>query len=77
MARNECTAEQGTQWQERYGAGYRAARSDVLWNADPRIALVVIPPELPGETGATYVARHVGQAWAIGYTAGYRFMQRA
>jgi hypothetical protein len=77
MARSECTAEQGAQWQEGYSAGYRASRSDVQWNAEPRIALVEIPPELPGETGAEYVARHAGQAWAIGYTAGYRYQQRA
>jgi hypothetical protein len=76
-ARNECTAEQGAEWQAKYSDGYRAARSDVLWNADPRIALVTIPPEMPGETGAEYVARHVGQAWEIGYTAGYRFQQSA
>ena len=73
MIQRECTPEEGQLWQERYGDGYAAARGDILWNAGPRIDLIEIPAELPGECGAQYAARHVGQAWEIGYTAAWRF----
>jgi hypothetical protein len=72
MARNECTPEQGQEWQTRHGDGYSAARGDITWNQPPRIALIDIPPETPGETGAEYVAQHVDKAWAIGYTSAWR-----
>lgn len=73
MTRKECTAEQAEQWHEEHGEGYRTGRGDARWNASPRIPLIEIPPELPYETGAEYVARHAGQAWQIGYTRAYRF----
>jgi hypothetical protein len=71
--RVECTAAQGALWQERYGEGYRVGRGDVRWGAAPRIDLVEIPAEDPYETGAEYVARHVGQAWAIGYARAWAY----
>ena len=63
----ECTPEEGERWSSQYGEGYRVARGDIQWNQPPRVDLVVIPAELPFECGAQYVARHVGQAWLIGY----------
>lgn len=69
----ECTEAEGQLWQERHGDGYRAGRGDGRWNRAPRIDLIDIPPELPGECGAQYVARHVGIAWEIGYTHAYRY----
>jgi hypothetical protein len=71
--RTECTAEQGQQWQEQYGEGYRVGRGDARWNASPRIPLIEIPPEDPYETGSVYVARHAGIAWQIAYTRAYRY----
>ena len=73
MARIECTPAQAAEWQSQYGDGYRTARGDITWNAGPRVALVDIPAEDPYETGAEYVARHVRQAWAIGYAAAWRY----
>lgn len=69
----ECTADESQRWQSQYSEGYRVARGDIRWNAAPRIALVTIPPEVPFETGAQYVARHVADAWAIGYAAAWRY----
>lgn len=63
----ECTPDEGALWSAQYSEGYRVGRGDIAWNAGPRVELVAIPAELPYETGAQYVARHVGQAWAIGY----------
>lgn len=73
MPRTECTAEQGQQWRDQYTDGYRAGRGDARGNAAPRVPLISVPPEIPGETGAEYVARYVEQAWPIGYASGYRF----
>lgn len=69
----ECTPDEAARWQANYSEGYRVARGDILWNQQPRIGLVAIPPEIPFETGAQYVARHVDDAWAIGYTAAWRY----
>ena len=70
----EATAGESAQWQERYGDGYQAGRGDARWNRGPRDgALTEIPAELPGETGAQYVARHVALAWRIGYTRAWDF----
>ena len=67
----ECTAEEGQRWQERHGEGYRVGRGDARCGRE-RIDLINVPPERPAEeTGAQYVARHVGIAWEIGYTRGY------
>lgn len=72
-SQRECTPDEAQRWTERYREGYRVARGDIQWNQEARIQLVVIPPERPFETGAQYVARHVADAWAIGYTAAWRF----
>ncbi len=69
----ECTPEQNERWRTQYSEGYRVGRGDVQWNAEPRIPLVSIPAEMPGETGAEYVAKHAGLAWQIGYARAYRF----
>ena len=69
----ECTPEEGQRWQHDYTEGYRVGRGDVRWNQAPRIPLIEIPPEDPFESGAVYVARHVGIAWQIGYTRAYRY----
>lgn len=69
----ECTPEEGQHWQQQRSDGYAAARGDILWNQGPRIPLVDEPGEVPGETGAQYVARHVGQAWELGYSAAWRW----
>lgn len=71
-----CTPEEGQRWQHDYSEGYRVGRGDARWNAAPRIGLIEIPAELPGEYGAQYVARCVGIAWQIGYTRAYRFETR-
>ena len=71
--RAECTPEQGEQWQAQYGDGYAAGRGDGRRGGDRDGALIDIPAEAPGETGAEYVARHLGSAWRIGYTRGYLF----
>jgi hypothetical protein len=72
----ECTPEQGAQWQHDYAEGYRVGRGDARWNASPRIPLIEIPPEVPYESGATYVTRWVHLAWQIGYTRAYRYETR-
>ena len=72
----ECTPEQGQQWQHDYSEGYRIGRGDVFWNMAPRIPLIDIPPEIPGETGSRYVTRYVHLAWQIGYTRAYRYETR-
>ena len=66
----EATPEQGALWQARYTTGYRHGRGDMLNGRDLRADCVLaeIPGELPGETGARYVARHVDDAYRIGYT---------
>ncbi len=69
----ECTPEEGKRWQEQRSEGYRVALGDIKWNAEPRIPLVDEPREVPGETGAQYVARHVSQAWELGYSAAWRW----
>ena len=73
MRQADCTPEQGEQWQARYGDGYAAGRGDARWGRQPRIALIEIPAEIPGETGSQYVARHVEQAWEIGYSRAWRY----
>lgn len=73
MARVECTPEQSVLWQDKFSDGYRTARGDIQWNAGPRVDLVPIPAEVAGETGAEYVARHVSQAWMIGYASAWRW----
>jgi hypothetical protein len=69
----ECTPQEGERWREQYSDGYSTGRGDVRWGAPPRIQLITVPGEMPGETGAEYVARHVGRAWEIGYTRAYQF----
>ena len=69
----ECTSEESQRWRRDYTDGYQAGRGDARWNAAARIPLIVIPPEVPSESGAAYVARHLGIAWQIGYTRAYRF----
>jgi hypothetical protein len=71
VVQRECSAEEGQRWQSRFGEGYRAGRDDVRWNAGPRIPLIEVPEEHPGECGAQYVARYVDLAWEIGYTRAY------
>ena len=73
MARVECTPEQAVQWQDKFSDGYRTARGDITWGQEPRVELVPIPAEQPYETGAEYVARHVAQAWMIGYASAWRW----
>lgn len=64
----ECTADEGSQWKERYTTGYQHGRSDML-NGSVRERVLLSPPaEVPGETGAQYVARHADLAYRIGYT---------
>lgn len=69
----ECTAEEGARWQEQHSEGYRVGRGDARCGRPERIDLIAIPPELPGECGAQYVARYVDIAWQIAYTRGYCF----
>jgi hypothetical protein len=69
----ECTPEEGQRWQRDHSDGYATGRADGYWHRAPRIELIKIPPDIPGETGAAYVARHVGIAWQIGYSAAYRY----
>jgi hypothetical protein len=40
------------------------------------VELIAIPAELPFESGAQYVARHVGQAWLIGYARAWAWEMR-
>ena len=76
-SRVECTAAQGEQWQAQYGEGYAVGRRCAQWGDSREGALIDIPPEMPGETGSRYVARHIALAWRIGYTRGYLFTQNA
>jgi hypothetical protein len=69
----ECTPEQGDLWSERYQDGYQAGRGDARFGRDPRMEVVTVPAEVPFENGAQYVARHVEQAWAIGYASAWRY----
>lgn len=72
----ECTAEQGADWSARFGAGYAAGRSDARFRqmqAPREGALIAIPADLPGETGAQYVTRHLELAWRIGYTRAWDY----
>jgi hypothetical protein len=71
----ECTAEQGAEWQARYSDGYRTGRGEAP-SGNSRIPLIYVPPELPFENGAQYVARWVSFAWEIGYTQGWIFERR-
>jgi len=73
MTHRECTAEEGQQWQRDHSGGYAAGRGDGRQDRAPRTGLIGIPADVPGETGASYVARHLGIAWQIGYSAAYRF----
>jgi hypothetical protein len=68
-----CTQEQAAQWSDQFGEGYRVGRGDARWNAAPRIPLIEVPAEIPGETGSRYVTRYVHLAFAIGYTRAYRY----
>lgn len=77
MARQrECTAQEGERWQRRYSEGYQMGKSDARWNQPARIQIIPKPPELPYECGSQYVARHVSQAWEIGYSDAWRFAHR-
>jgi len=76
VVQRECTAGEAAEWQSQFGEGYRVARGDILWNQAPRVALVAIPEEQPYECGAQYVARHVAQAWLIGYARAWRWEMR-
>lgn len=67
----ECTPGEGQRWQAQHGDGYRVGAGDARADRAPRIQLIPVPAEIPGETGSRYVARHVAQAWPIGYTTGY------
>ena len=69
----ECTAEQGQQWSDQFGEGYRVGRGDARWNSGPRIPLIDVPADIPGESGAQYVTRWAHLAWQIGYTRAYRY----
>ena len=69
----ECTEAEGELWRERYTAGYSHGRADARWNQVRDDVLVDVPAELPFETGAQYVARHVDLAYRIGYTGAVRF----
>lgn len=73
MRQRECTPEEARQWTREHGDGYAAGRGDGRWNRPPRIELIEIPPDLPNECGAQYVARHIGIAWQVGYSGGYRY----
>ena len=72
-SRVECTAAQGEQWQAQYGEGYAVGRRCAQWGDSREGALIDIPPEVPGECGSVYAARHLGIAWRIGYTDGWTF----
>jgi len=73
----ECTEAEGALWQERFTAGYSHGRQDAKWNQVRADVLCDVPAELPGETGARYVARHVDLAYRIGYTGAVRYARRA
>jgi len=70
----EATADESAQWQRQYTAGYEHGRSDARFQPGPRDgALIDIPAEVPGETGAQYVARHLPVAWRVGYARAWEF----
>lgn len=73
MRQRECTPEEAQRWTREHSDGYQAGRGDGRWGRAPRIPLIEIPPDLPGECGAQYVARHIGIAWQIGYSGAYRY----
>lgn len=73
MTQRECTPAESEQWTAQHGEGYRAGAGDARADRAPRIQLVPIPADVPGETGSRYVARHVGRAYAIGYSSGYMY----
>lgn len=73
MAHRECTPEEAERWRRDYSDGYAAGRGDGRCGRAPRIGLVEIPSDLPGETGAAWVARNLAGAWAIGYSGAYRW----
>ena len=73
MAHRECTPEEAQTWTREHGDGQAVGRGDGRLNRPPRIPLIEIPPDLPGECGAQYVARHVGIAWQLGYSRAYRY----
>lgn len=73
MTHRECTAGEARRWTHDHSDGQAAGRGDGRWNRAPRVPLIDIPADIPGETGAAYVARHVGIAWQIGYSAAYRY----
>jgi len=72
----ECTAEEGELWTARYTEGYRCGRSDMRSSTGhlrwPE-RVISIPADVPGESGAQYVARHFGIAWQIGYSRAYLY----
>src|SRR5262249_39048894 len=70
----ECTEEEGNRWQAEHKRGYEQGRSDSRWSqVRPDLVLAEIPPELPYETGAQYVARYVDLAYRVGYTGAVRW----
>jgi len=76
MAHRECTPEEAQRWTREHRDGYAAGRGDGRWGRAPRIDLIEVPPDIPGETGSAYVARHVGIAWQIGYSSGYEYARK-
>lgn len=73
MAVIEATPEQREQWQAQFSDGYKAGRRDARRNSLREGALIEIPEWLVSETGAEYAARHLADAWRIGYTHAYLF----
>lgn len=73
----ECSAEESELWRAEYTEGYRVGRGDAHALPYPRVRegwlLPSIPAELPGETGAQYVARNVSQARQVGYTRAWLY----
>ena len=74
LVSREATPEESALWQARYTTGYQHGRGDTL-NGDVRadVVLAVIPAEVPGETGSRYVARHLDDAYRIGYTRAWQW----
>ena len=73
MTHRQCTPEEARQWTRDHSDGYAAGRGDGRWGRAPRVPLIDVPPDIPGETGAAYVARHLSNAWQIGYSGAYRY----
>jgi hypothetical protein len=69
----ECTPAEGAVWRDRFTTGYVHGRRDVLSRRLRGDALCVIPADVPGETGARYVARNLDAAYRIGYTRAFYF----